>query len=81
MIIAHIAYDERSLRAWVCYSWYIAAVLHLHHALTVHTMGWREIFRFRNAIPYIHMLCLLPLVKKFWILGKFTKRIPPKPFS
>jgi len=37
IIIAYLRYDTRSLRACTqtCHSWYIAAVPHLHHTLTV----------------------------------------------
>jgi len=67
IVIAYLTYDMRSLRACTltCYSWYIAAVPHLHHTLTIIDgySGDRR-FEWPNPIRYMHMLGLLPLVKK-----------------
>jgi hypothetical protein len=72
IIIAYLKYDTRSLRACTrtCHSWYIAAVPHLHHTLTVNIDGrGEEKFRWPNPIHYMHMLGLLPLVKEFRVRG------------
>jgi hypothetical protein len=83
MIIAHLIYDKPSLCACslTCYSWYIAAVPHLHHTLVIDTVHpWGRRSRWPNPIWYMHMLGLLPLVKKLHILctrfmhgGSYTK--------
>ena len=91
MIIDYLRYDICSLRACTqtCYSWYIAAVPHLHHTLTVR-LGWcnESKFRWPNSIRYRHMLGLLPLVKEFRVhagyLGfspKFFKYCTLRQFS
>ena len=88
MIAAHLANDTRSLLACslTCYSWYIAAVPHLHHTLTTSTwymdthakLGWPR--PLRNA----HRLGLLPLVKKFQIQRRrprYLSGFSPKTFN
>ena len=69
MIIAHLTYDTRSLLACslTCYSWYIAAVLHLHRTLISATYCWERNNKFLWPKPlrYMHELGLLPLVKEF----------------
>jgi hypothetical protein len=70
MIIAHLILDKPSLCACslTCYSWYIAAVAHLHHALVINTLFPRDLkSRWPNPIRYMYMLGLLPLVKKLHI--------------
>jgi len=86
MIITHLIYDKPSLCACslTCYSWYIAAVPHLHHTLIIDTDDpWKRRFRWPNIILYKHMLGLLPLVKKLHIIARvFYGRgeITPKMF-
>jgi len=66
MIIAYLIYDTRSLRACTstCYSWYIAAVPHPHHTLTIQTKRWHPMIRgWGHRLLFMHMLGLLPLVK------------------
>jgi hypothetical protein len=65
MIIAHPIYNLNTLRSCslTCYSWYIAAVPHLHSTLTVKTAGEDVKHRWPNPILHMHMLGLLPLVK------------------
>jgi len=69
VIIAHLAYDTHSLLACslTCYSWYIAAVLHLHRTLITATYCWERNNKFLWPKPlrYMHELGLLPLVKEF----------------
>jgi len=70
MIIVYLIYDKHSLCACTltCYSWYIAAVSHLHHTLVIDTgRPWDLKFRRPNAVQHMHMLGLLPLVKKLCI--------------
>ena len=71
IIIAHLIYDRRSLLAssLTCYSWYIAAVPHLHHTLVTLTSSvWTELsLLWPKPLLYKHRLGLLPLVKKLRI--------------
>ena len=69
MIIVHLIYDIRSLLACslTCSSWYIAAVAHLHHTLTIHTHPYPWVPREKmwpRLLVHLHKLGLLPLVKK-----------------
>jgi len=77
MIVAHLIYDIRSLRACslTCYSWYIAAVPPLHHTLFVYIDSLDLKFRWPKPLRYMHTLGLLPLVKRFRIhRGCFSDR-------
>ena len=69
MIIAHLTYDTRSLLACslTCYSWYIAAVLHLHRTLITSVRPWNQgsIFEWHEPLLHMHKFGLLPLVKEF----------------
>ena len=68
-IIAHLDYDMRSLRAFslTCYSWYTAAVPHLHHTLST-TRGLSDKkFKWPNPIQHMHGLGLLPFVRTLFI--------------
>jgi hypothetical protein len=83
-IVSHFIYDKRTLLACstTCYSWYIAAVPHLHHTLTTDD----EYDRHKGGEPCLwprplresYNLGLLPLVKQFRIrlgvsgLNEFT---------
>ena len=69
MIIAHLMYDIRSLRACtlICRSWYTAAVPHLHHDLFIDPKVTSRNLRWPNPLQCKHELGLLPLVKTFWI--------------
>jgi len=71
MVIAHLVYDKHSLLACslTCYSWYLAAVPHLHHTLTAQTFPWGEPWKTMWPKPLLRMQRLgsLPLVKKLHI--------------
>jgi len=70
IIIAHLIYDRHSLLACslTCYSWYIAAVPHLHHTFTTLTSMWGELsLPWPKPLLYKHALGLLFLVKKLRI--------------
>jgi hypothetical protein len=68
MFIAYLRYDTPSLRActMTCYSWYIAAVSHLHHTLTVTPDCWggRDPL-WPHPLSYMISLGLVPLIKEF----------------
>ena len=74
-IVSHFIYDKRTLLACstTCYSWYIAAVPHLHHTLTTdddHDKSNKKRF-WPRPLRESYELGLLPLVKQFRIrLGK-----------
>ena len=82
IIIAYLRYDTHSLRACTltCYSWYIAAVPHLHHTLTTSIYSWDRKTRWPNPIRYTHMLGLLPLVKEFRVRERYDE-LSPKRFN
>jgi len=71
MIIAYLAYDTPSLRACTltCYSWYIAAVPHLHYNLFIGNDIRGRKFRWPDPLRHMHRLGLLPLVKTFYFRG------------
>ena len=79
LTISYFIRDTRTLLAcsMICYSWYIAAVPHLHHTLTIDTTGssggvWPK--PLRNA----YNLDLLPLVKQFRFRALCTPFTPAK---
>ena len=69
IIINYLSYDAHTLRACTltCYSWYIAAVPHLHHTLITTINSRDQKFRWPNPIRHMHTLGLLPLVKRFCV--------------
>ena len=52
-----------------CYSWYLAAVPHLHNVLITHTNSLDQKFRWPNPLRRMHALGLLPFVEILWIRG------------
>jgi len=87
MIIVHLFYNKPSLHACslTCYSWYIAAVPHLHHTLVIGTDNpFDRRSRWPNSLLHKHMLGLLPFVEKLHILTHVAYdigEITPKMFS
>ena len=71
VIIAYFIYDTCSLLAcsMTCYSWYIAAVPHLHHTLTTDDNLYLNDGKhpWPKSLQKSHKLGLLPLVKRFRI--------------
>jgi hypothetical protein len=72
--ISYLIYDTRALLAcsMTCYSWYIAAVPHLHHSLTTfddrfYGRPGAEKYFWPGPLEKSYHLGLLPLVKRFWI--------------
>ena len=71
-IIAYCIYNTRTLQACslTCYSWYIAAVRHLHYSLTTDDYVFgkdEENYRWPTPLQQPHDLGLLPLVRRFRI--------------
>ena len=74
VIISYLIYNMPSLLACslTCFSWYIAAVPHLHHALTtdrdhIHHVGPGTKRKWPGPLKRSYELGLLPLVKQFRI--------------
>ena len=72
MIVSHLIYDTPSLLAcsMTCYSWYIAAVPHLHHSLTTDNYGRPLPDRrclWPRPLQKSHEFGLLPLIKRLRI--------------
>ena len=89
VIISYFIYELDTLLACslTCYSWYIAAVPHLHHTLTIDN---RECYRWRehqwpSPLRNSYKLGLLPLVKQLRILlpqyAPCPQRRPPVGFT
>ena len=82
-IITYLFGDVWSLRtcSLTCYSWYIASVPHLHHAVFIEPSysSCRKL-RWPNPLPHMHALGLLPLVKTLWIRG-YDRCDPANAFS
>jgi hypothetical protein len=69
VIIAHIAYFDHNLRtlkacSLTCHSWYIAAVPHLHHTLTLTHRKFHTTRNRLKPLSKLHQLGLMPLVKE-----------------
>jgi hypothetical protein len=94
LIISYFIHDKHTLLvcSTTCYSWYIAAVPHLHHTLTTDNHAFRdkrgeECF-WPTPLRYSYRLGLLPLVKRLRIrlgdrrFSQFTpKQLRPRTLS
>ena len=73
MIIAHLIYDTRSLRACTltCHSWYIASVPHLLHTLVIQSCWWvhESKLEWPKPLQNASELGLLHLVRRLMFLG------------
>jgi len=83
LIISHFIRDTRTLLScsMTCYSWYIAAVPHLHHTLTtddyISTMrDWK--YKWPRPLRNSYNLGLLPFVKQFRIRAPHNLFTPQK---
>ena len=81
-IVAHLAHDMSSLRSCslTCYSWYIAAVPHLHLSLAVPIEPLGIGPEWPNPIRRMHALGLLPLVESLNICSD-SEAFSPKLFN
>ena len=77
MIIAHIARDLSALKAFslTCRSWYITAVPHLHHTLTLTNLGELK------PLSKLHQLGLIPLVKEIRVEQYYQAWLMPQAFN
>ena len=82
MIIKYLTYDKPSLRTccMTCYSWYIAAVPHLHHAQIIHVNTKGRDGKWLWPIPILNMgsFGIFPLVKDLRIHGNSDDSFSPK---
>jgi hypothetical protein len=86
MIVAHITdLDDLKEFSLTCRSWYIAAVPHLHHTITLKeempltTRG--EPKPFSHLLSQLHRLGLIPLVKEVRVVQRHDKWFTPRLFS
>lgn len=66
MFIAHLTYDLETLKqcSLTCRSWYIIAVPHIHHTLTLKDNMFDTVHRKLKPLSKLHELGLIPLVKE-----------------
>ena len=80
MIIAHIARNLNTLKVFslTCRSWYITAVPHLHHTLTLrdHMLGSSR--GELKPLSKLHWLALAPLIKEMRVQQQWTWFTPQK---
>jgi hypothetical protein len=73
MIIDHLICDSCTLLACslTCYSWYIIVAPHIHHTLVTKTHPWYADTdpKWPKPLRNMHIVGLLPFVKKFHIRG------------
>jgi len=84
MIIAYLTRDLDALKACslTCRSWYIAAVPHLHHTLTLWTGARDEDRRELKPLSKLHELGLAPLVKEVLVAQLYPEAwFVPQAFS
>ena len=81
MIVAYLIYDPSSLRActMICYSWYIAALPHLHHTLTIEPYSRVRNFEWSDPLQRNHELGLLPLIKRLRVPGSHDDHVGLSP--
>ena len=84
IIIANLSDDIRSLKAvsTTCYSWYLAAVPHLHHALVLGGRDSEKAHTELKPLTKLHGMDLLPFVKKLWIQTAYIEPwLSPRKFD
>ena len=66
MIIAHLNYDLGTLKkcSLICRAWYIVAVPHIHHTITLKDRVLDTVDRKLKLLSKLHGLGLIPLVKE-----------------
>jgi hypothetical protein len=83
MIITHIAHDLAALKVFslTCHSWYIAAVPHLHHTLTLREKTPTIVHGELRPLSQLHQLGLMPLVKEIRVVQWLDKWFTPQGVS
>ena len=81
IIIGHLTRDFPALRSCslTCYSWYIAAVPHLHATLQVFlNLCWGQKWMWPTPILHMYRLGLLPLIKSIRIWDSYDQMFSSK---
>ena len=83
IIITHTAHDLGALKACslTCRSWYIAAVPHLHHTLTLTDAKPRTARSKLKPLSHLHRLGLMLLIKEIRMDQRHTRWLTPRAFS
>jgi hypothetical protein len=83
MIIADVAHDLDALKACslACRSWYIAAVPHLHHVLTLTDVTPSIARSELKPLSQLHRLGLMPLIKEIRVDQWHSRWLVPQAFS
>jgi len=84
IIIADLGDDTWSLKAFstTCYSWYLAAVPHLHRTLTLEERPSDPARGELKPLAKLHKMDLLPFVKNLWIRAQsFDPWLSPRKFD
>jgi len=81
MIVAYLIYDTPTLKACAatCSTWHYIATPHLHHTLTFRAYFTRPECVYRNPLPSLHKLGLLPFVKQVRFDASFDGRLWVRP--
>ena len=81
IIVAYLFWDMRSLRActMTCYSWYTAAVPHLHRILAIKTCSRVRKSQWPKPLRGMHTLGLLPLVRCLRVYGRTNDNVGLSP--
>ncbi|KAF9647257.1 hypothetical protein BDM02DRAFT_2736834 [Thelephora ganbajun] len=84
IIVSDIGDDVSSLKAFsvTCYSWYLAAVPHLHRTLTLEDRSSDPTRTELKPLAKLHKMDLLLFVKKLWIRSSsFEPWLSPRKFD
>ena len=84
IVVAEVADDLFCLKSFsaTCYSWYLAAVPHLHHTLTLEERPFDQTRAELKPLARLHKMDLLPFVKKLRIRSSsFEPWISPRKFD
>ena len=84
MIIAHLTYDLRALKACslTCLSWYIIAVPHIHHTITFREKSFFVTQTRLKPLSKLQGLGIIPLVREVRVVCSYECRwFKPQAFS
>ena len=83
MIIAHLIFDRRALKACslTCYSWYLVAVPHLHHTITFGGYKYGAAHSRLEPLSKLHELGIIPLVAEIQVWEGVDPWFTPRGFS
>ena len=83
MIIDYLIYNLPALCSCslTCYSWYMAAISHLHATFSINDISPQQKYKWPNSIRRMHRLGLLPLVKIVSIKWSYPTVFSPMRFN